>query len=165
MDHDIKEQGTARIRPAESEADLTHIRALFSEYAESLDFDLCFQDFETELATLPGRYAPPSGELLLAVDGEEVQGCVALRRLDGDICEMKRLWVRPRFRGSGLGRQLAKAIIEEGRRIGYTTMRLDTVASMSSAISLYRSLGFVETPPYTDNPIPGALFMELRWLS
>ena len=149
-----------RCRPALSPEDVVEARRLFREYEASLGIDLCFQNFEAELASLPGAYAPPKGSLLLAWRGEEIAGCVALRELDHDACEMKRLYVRGAFRGLGLGRQLAQAILEEARRIGYRRMRLDTLPSMDRAIPLYRSLGFREIPPYTRNPIAGALFLE-----
>ena len=137
------------------------VRALFTEYAEWLGVDLCFQDFDRELAELPGDYAPPSGRLLLAVDEGRIAGCVALRKQSPGICEMKRLYVRAPFRGRGLGRTLASAIIDEGRKIGYQRMRLDTLPSMLAAVGLYESLGFVSIEPYRHNPIEGARFMEL----
>jgi ribosomal protein S18 acetylase RimI-like enzyme len=136
-------------------------RALFAEYGASLRIDLAFQDFERELAELPGAYAPPNGRLLLAVDGPQIAGCVALRKLDVDCCEMKRLYVRPAYRGTGLGRTLATAIIAEGRALGHRVMRLDTLPSMGAAIGLYRSLGFVPIPAYRFNPVDGALYMEV----
>lgn len=138
------------------------VRTLFMEYAESLDFELCFQDFEHEVETLPGKYAPPTGRLLVAMDNEQVAGCVALRKLSQDVCEMKRLFVRPEFRHLKLGRTLAQAVIGEARQLGYKRMRLDTVPAMQAAIALYRSLGFREIPAYTQNPVPGAIFMELE---
>lgn len=137
------------------------VRAIFREYADWLGFDLCFQDFDHELANLPGDYAPPLGRLLLAVDGTQIEGCAALRQLEPGICEMKRMYVRPSHRGRGLGRLLATRIIDEARKIGYKRMRLDTLPSMVAAVALYESFGFVETEPYRHNPIEGARFMEL----
>jgi putative acetyltransferase len=137
---------------------------LIREYASSLGFDLEFQDFARELALLPGGYAPPSGCLLLALSGSETAGCGALQKITGDACEMKRLYVRPQLRGSGVGRRLAECLIERARAMGYAGMRLDTVPWMIEAIALYRSLGFRETAPYRYNPIEGALFFELALL-
>lgn len=138
------------------------VRRLFRDYADDIGVDLCFQGFEQELAGLPGRYAPPDGRLLLARQGREPAGCVALRKLDEGICEMKRLYVRPAFRGEGLGRELASALIGAAREAGYEWMRLDTLATMKPAISLYESLGFKRTSPYCHNPIADAVFMELK---
>ncbi len=149
------------IRPAESVEDMNRARALFQEYARSLGFDLSFQDFDRELASLPGEYASPGGLILLAWERDQLAGCVALRPLGEGICEMKRLFVRPAHRGGGLGRRLAERVIAEAMRRGYRAMRLDTVPAMGQAIALYRSLGFRPIPPYRPNPIPGALFFEL----
>ena len=152
-----------QIIPAITEAHIQQVRELFREFALSLDFDLCFQDFESELANLPGAYAPPTGQLLLATVEGSVAGCVALRDLGDGVAEMKRLWVRPSFRRVGLGRRLATAIVDQARSIGYKCMRLDTIAFMTEAVELYRSMGFDEIEPYRHNPIPGALFLEMRW--
>jgi putative acetyltransferase len=146
---------------AEGDADMDTARTLFREYQAGLGVSLCFQDFETELAGLPGKYADPSGCLLLATSDGKAAGTVALRDLGDGICEMKRLYVRPAARGLGLGRRLAVAIVDEARRRGYRAMRLDTLPQIAAAIELYRTLGFVEIGNYCDNPIPGARFFEL----
>jgi putative acetyltransferase len=149
------------IRRATSPADLDAARRLFREYVASLDFDLDFQDFEQEMDALPGPYAPPDGAILLAEVDDEPVGVVAVQPLDEDgVCEMKRLYVQPAHREKGLGRQLAEAIIDAARDLGYDVMRLDTVASMTTARTLYRSLGFEERPPYYHNPLDDAVFME-----
>jgi ribosomal protein S18 acetylase RimI-like enzyme len=140
---------------------LAGIRVLLREYTDSLGIDLSFQDFENEWPNLPGDYAPPSGRLLLATCESQPAGCVALRQWSADTCEMKRLYVRPAFRGRGIGRSLAAAVIDDARKMGYLRMRLDTLASMTEANALYRSLGFRPIRPYRHNPIPGALFLEL----
>jgi GNAT superfamily N-acetyltransferase len=150
---------TVQIAQAQSPAQI--------EYAQSLGFSLCFQNFDKELADLPGDYIPPDGRLLLAECDGRLAGCVALHRCidipaNATICEMKRLYVRPGFRGQNLGRKLADRIIAEAREIGYTHMRLDTVGgTMDRAIAMYRQMGFREIAPYRENPMPGVLYMEL----
>lgn len=147
---------------AESPGQIAQVRELFLEYAQSLGFSLCFQNFDKELADLPGDYAPPNGRLLLAEYVGQLAGCVALHKLQHGICEMKRLYLRPQFRGKGMGRVLADRIIGEARRIGYERMRLDTVEPvMKDAVAMYRRIGFREIGPYCANPVSGALFMEL----
>lgn len=147
---------------ATSADDLAATRRLFRVYADWLAVDLCFQDFEHELAILPGVYVPPQGRLLLARVGGEAAGCVALRPLEPGICEMKRLWVEPGFAGAGLGRELAEAIIQAARDAGYRRMRLDTLpARMPAAQHLYGTLGFVEIAPYYHNPLDGVVMLEL----
>jgi putative acetyltransferase len=136
------------------------IRALFAEYGQSLGIDLSFQDFQKELETLPGKYSPPDGTVILAYHQGAPCGCIALRRIDESTCEMKRLYVRPDKRGLGVGRDLVRRILEEARARGYAAMRLDTLPVMKSAVSLYRRFGFHEIAPYIFNPIPGALYME-----
>jgi ribosomal protein S18 acetylase RimI-like enzyme len=142
------------------ESRLPIVRELFREYAVSLQVDLAFQDFEREVATLPGRYAPPRGCILLAYVDDAPAGCIAMRPLDEERCEMKRLWVRAGYRGLGLGEQLSRALIERARALRYTAMRLDTLASMGAAQRLYRALGFREIPAYYPNPLPGTVYME-----
>jgi GNAT superfamily N-acetyltransferase len=133
------------------------------EYANCLGFCLCFQNFDRELAELPGDYSPPDGRLLLAEYEGQLAGCVGLHRLGSEVCEMKRLYLRPTFRGKGLGRSLAESVIAESRSIGYTRMRLDTVEPiMKDAVAMYRRLGFKEITPYRPNPITGAMYMELE---
>lgn len=146
---------------ADSEKHIGYVRDLFLEYAGSLEFDLCFQDFDNELKTLPGGYAPPAGALLLAMHRGIPAGCVALRKLSGTICELKRLYVRNDFRNMKIGWKLTSEIVNEAKKLGYRSMRLDTLPSMERAVSLYRSMGFKEIDPYRHNPIEGALYMEL----
>ena len=148
---------------AASPTQIAQARELFLEYAQSLGFSLCFQNFDKELAELPGDYAPPEGRLLLVDYEGQVAACVALHRLGPGICEMKRLYLRPQFRGKGLGRALAERIIAEASQIGYQRMRLDTVEPvMKDAVAMYRKLGFKEIAPYRSNPIAGAMYMELE---
>ncbi len=147
---------------ATSATEIEIVKTLFREYAAWLTIDLSFQNFDAELAGLPGDYAPPTGRLLLGMLGRHAAGCVALRRLSAEMCEMKRLYVRAEHRGSGVGRALAQAIISEARGIGYARMRLDTLPVMGAAHRLYESLGFREIPAYCHNPIAGTKFLELQ---
>ena len=140
---------------------MNDIRDLFREYAELVAEALCFQGFDRELAELPGEYAPPGGALLIARDGKVAAGCVALRRLDADRGEMKRMFVREPYRGSGLGRKLALAVIEEARQRKYRRLLLDTLPKLATAIALYRDLGFRDTGPYLDSPTPCAVCFEI----
>ena len=149
------------IRPAEFPQHLDLARGLFRDYAASLGISLEFQDFESELADLPGDYAPPAGRILLAWQEGQAVGCVALRPLEDGICEMKRLYVSPIARASGLGRRLANRICMEARAAGYRRMRLDTLASMTAARRLYAAIGFLPIPAYCYNPVPGAIFLDL----
>jgi ribosomal protein S18 acetylase RimI-like enzyme len=146
---------------AQSPAQITKVRELFVEYQRALGVDLCFQAFDQELASLPGRYARPTGRLLLANDGESVLGVVGLRALKGADCEMKRLYVRPAGRGLGVGRLLTTTLINEARFAGYRRMLLDTLPGMTEAQRMYRSMGFMEIAPYCENPIAGTLYMAL----
>ena len=149
-----------RIVPAVTSSDVEIVRALFREYQQLLGIDLRFQGFEEELAALPGSYARPRGRLFIAFDGDQAAGCVALRPLGADVCEIKRLYLRPSLRGKGAGRALATRVIDEARDIGYHAMRLDTLPMMSEARALYGSLGFHPIPPYYDSPVAGTLYME-----
>jgi putative acetyltransferase len=150
-----------RIVQANSPNDVDHARTLFLEYQAGLGISLCFQNFDQELKNLPGDYAPPDGRLLLASNDDQIAGCIAMRKLGDGVCEMKRLFVRPTYRGTGLGRVLVNSLIDEARKLGYTHMRLDTLPGrMDSAIALYHSIGFVEIEPYYES-VKGAKFMEL----
>src|SRR5208337_576465 len=150
-----------KLDQAETPEEIEEVRRLLREYEASLGVSLCFQGFERELAELPGEYAPPGGRLWMALAADQAVGCVALRRVDDETCEMKRLYLRPGFRGRGAGRLLAVAIIGEARKIGYKKMRLDTLAEMREARTLYESLGFKRIEPYYHNPMQGAIFMAL----
>jgi len=154
-----------RISEARWPQDRAIVEALFREYVASLTEDISFQNVDDEFAGLPGKYARPSGVVLIARDGEEAAGAIAYRMVEPGVCEMKRLYVRPAFRGSGLGRELANELIEDARLHGYRTMLLDTLASMQSARALYRDLGFVPVAPYYDNPLPGVMYMALELAS
>jgi len=151
-----------RIESAESPQLIRMVRELFLEYSESLGVDLCFQGFAEELASLPGEYSRPEGRLLLMMDEQQAVGCLALRPIGHNVCEMKRLYLRPEYRGKGAGRTLIDTLIRAAREIGYERMRLDTLPSMTKAIAIYRSLGFKEIPPYRVNPVVGASFLELN---
>ena len=149
-----------KILQAQTADDIETVRALFREYERFLEVDLCFQGFAEELATLPGRYAPPQGRLLLAWAGEQAAGCVALRPLDDGACEMKRLFIRSAYRGQGLGLMLAQRIIHEAIAVGYTVMRLDTLDSLERAMRIYENLGFQRCAPYYANPLPGVVYWQ-----
>lgn len=151
-----------KIVPATSAQDLEDVRVLFGEYSELVSEALCFQNFDQELEALPGQYALPGGALWIARDADKAAGCVAMRRLDADSGEMKRMYVREAYRGGGLGRHLALEVIEAARRLGYARVVLDTLPKLAPAIALYRDLGFRETGPYLASPTPGALCFELR---
>jgi ribosomal protein S18 acetylase RimI-like enzyme len=155
-----------RIEPVSSDEQIALAREMFREYAKALSVDLCFQDFERELRELPGKYAPPAGRLLLAYYNDKgksarVAGCGALRPLSAEICEMKRLYVRPEFRGKGVGRALTLVLITAARGIGYRAMRLDTLPEMREAQKLYQQLGFRDTSAYCQNPVEGVRYLEL----
>jgi len=159
---DAANRALFRIVPARTPEDIRVVVALFRAYAASLDVDLAYQDFDGEMAAMPGKYAPPAGELLLArtAEGNSI-GCVGLRPLDvGGVCEMKRLYVSPQGRGRGLGRALVEAVVAIAEGIGYREMRLDTLPSMADAQALYRKLGFEKMAPYYQTPVAGTLFMR-----
>jgi len=147
---------------AETPAQIDGVRSLFAEYVASLPVDVSYENVPRESADLPGAYAPPRGELLLALVEGEPAGCVALRPLDLEVCEMKRVYLRPAWRGLGMGRELVEGIVAAARRIGYRRMRLDTIPSLKPALSLYRSLGFRVIAPYREIPSDRALFLELK---
>lgn len=151
-----------RIENGDTPERLTIVRELFREYEKSLGIDLCFQGFEMEMATLPGEYARPRGRLLLTFESEEAVGCGAFRRLAEDVCEMKRLYVKPKHQRKAMGIAIVRELIGQAKEAGYRRMRLDTMPSMARAIALYRSLGFQEIAAYRANPVPGALFFELE---
>jgi GNAT superfamily N-acetyltransferase len=142
--------------------ELEQVREIFIEYAEFLQVDLCFQDFEKELQTLHEVYFPPKGCIILVKSNDEVFGCVALKPIGEGVCEMKRLYVRPPATRKGLGKQLVQELINFARKAGYKTMKLDTITSLKEAIKLYRSQGFVETEPYVFNPLSEVLYFELN---
>ena len=149
-----------RIKQVKTEEQIESVRRLFREYEAFLNVDLCFQNFEDELAGLPGKYARPDGDLLICLDGERTVGCVAVRKLEQGVCEMKRLFVRPEERGTGLGRRLAMEIIAIAQELGFSLMRLDTLETLKEAMHLYEVLGFKKTEPYYENPLPGVVYWE-----
>ena len=151
---------TIPIIQAQTTVEMDAVRELFRDYQRFLAVDLCFQGFEEEVATLPGRYAPPNGRLLLTLEGTDAAGCVALRALDDGACEMKRLFIRPAYRGQGLGRLLAMHIINEATALGYNVMRLNTLDTLESAMRMYAGLGFQRRMPYYTNPLPGIVYWE-----
>jgi ribosomal protein S18 acetylase RimI-like enzyme len=150
------------IIPVDTKDHISLVHSLFEEYAHSLGFHLDFQDFQAELVNLPGDYAPPDGCLLLAFNDNALAGCVGMRKLEQGVCELKRMYVKPEFRKLGIGRKLAETVIALAHDTGYKLMRLDTLANMTEAVSLYRSLGFKESERYRYNPIEGAKFFRLE---
>lgn len=150
-----------KIKHAHTKTEIEAVRDLFREYEAFLKVDLCFQSFEEELAGLPGKYARPNGDLLIGLDGKKIIGCVAVRRLQNNVCEMKRLYVKPEARGTGLGKQLALRIIEVAKELGFSVMRLDTLDWLKEALYLYEELGFQKRDPYYENPLPGVVYLEL----
>ncbi len=149
-----------KIVVATSPGDFDTGKKLFLEYAQSLDFNLCFQNFEQELADIQVQYGVPNGCLLLVKNDEESVGCVGVRRWKGDIAELKRMYLRPQTRGLGLGKKLLEVALSSARSLGYRSIRLDTLPSMTSAIAIYRDFGFADIPPYRDNPLEGAIYLE-----
>jgi ribosomal protein S18 acetylase RimI-like enzyme len=159
----LKEIALTELIQASTKEEIEIIRKLFLEYADWLGFELCFQGFDEELASLPGKYAPPKGRLYLLKENENYAGCIALREIDEGISEMKRLYVKPEYRGRGYGNLMCKKLIEDAKAIGYKKMRLDTIGErMKSAYALYKSFGFYEIEPYNYNPQPGVVYMELE---
>ena len=150
------------ITRAQSPDQIDEVRRLFREYERFLGVDLCFQSFEEELAGLPGKYGPPDGVLLMAMDGRQSAGCVALRKVEDGVCEMKRLYLKPQYRGQGLGRRLAERIVGEAVALGYRVMRLDTLDKLKEAMGLYEAMGFRRRDPYYGNPLPGVVYWELE---
>jgi len=150
-----------RIIRAQSPHQIDEVRRLFLEYEQFLGVDLCFQSFEEELAGLPGKYGPPDGVLLMAMDGRQSAGCVALRKVEDGVCEMKRLYLKPQYRGQGLGRLLAELIVSEAIALGYKIMRLDTLDKLKEAMGLYEAMGFRRREPYYGNPLQGVVYWEL----
>ena len=150
-----------KIIAAQTDEQIAEARGLFQQYADELGVDLCFQGFKEELAHLQEKYGPPDGALLLAIEDKKTAGCVALRKFADRICEMKRLFVRPQFRGRGIGRAMARAIIEKAIALGYSKMYLDTLETLKEAMGLYCSLGFRKRDPYYDNPLPNVVYWEL----
>jgi len=148
---------------AQNNKEIKEVKSLFIEYAQSLNFDLCFQGFDEEINSLPGKYSQPDGIIFLAKIEEKFAGCIALRNLGEGICEMKRLYVRPQYRGFGIGKILCDKLFEKAKSIGYEKMRLDTIANqMQTAIELYKSYGFYEISAYYDNPQEGVVYMEMK---
>ncbi|MBD3370891.1 GNAT family N-acetyltransferase [Candidatus Fermentibacteria bacterium] len=156
-----RDSSGTRIFAADTSERLEDARLLFLEYESYLGLDLSFQDFDREVRNLPGEYGPPGGAILIAYPKGRAAGCVALKSLGEGICEMKRLYVRPEYRGMGLGRALSESIIRRARRMGYSRMRLDTLSSLREAMGLYESMGFQRVEPYYDNPLPDVVYWEL----
>lgn len=149
-------------KTAETESDYKSAKALFLEYADSLNFGLCFQNFEKEISDLPTMYSAPEGCIILSCENEKPFGCVALRKFENDTCEMKRLYIPKIYRGKGIGRELAVRVISRAKELGYNKMRLDTIETMKEAISLYKTLGFYKIPAYRHNPEKEVVYMEIN---
>lgn len=150
------------IRQALSEEEFSEAKRLLQEYADWLNYDFCYRNIGKEIDEFPGEYGPPGGKFFLAYVGDKVAASVAVRRWEGNVCEMKRLFVRPEFRGKGIGKKLAKLIIDEAGKMGYRSMRLDTLPNMTEAIELYKSLGFQEVDKYRESPTDDAFYFELK---